>query len=35
MERVGVGTEGLNVRLRVGRLAGLAREMTADLGEAV
>lgn len=35
VERVDVGTEGLNVRLRVDGLSGLAREMLAgDIGEA-
>lgn len=31
VDRVDIGTDGLNVRLRVDGLAGLAREMTADL----
>ena len=34
VERVEIGTEGLNVRLRMDGLAGLAREMTTDIGEA-
>ena len=35
VERVDIGTDGLNVRLRVDGLAGLAREMLAgDVGEA-
>lgn len=34
VERVDIGTDGLNVRLRVDGLAGLASEMTADLGAA-
>lgn len=35
VERVDVGTEGLNVRLRVDGLSGLAREMLAgDIGAA-
>ena len=35
VERVDIGTEGLNVRLRVDGLGGLAREMmTGDIGEA-
>ncbi len=35
VERVDIGTEGLNVRLRVDGLGGLAREMLADsIGEA-
>lgn len=31
VERVEIGTEGLNVRLRMDGLAGLAREITTDL----
>ncbi|MDA0962030.1 MAG: zinc ribbon domain-containing protein, partial [Proteobacteria bacterium] len=34
VERVEIGTDGLNVRLRVDDLTGLAREMMADLGTA-
>ena len=34
VERIDIGTEGLNVRLRIDGLAGLAREMTADRGAA-
>ncbi len=34
VERVDIGTEGLNVRLRMDGLTGLAREMMADLGSA-
>jgi hypothetical protein len=35
VERVDIGTDGLNVRLRVDGLSGLAREMLAgDIGEA-
>ncbi len=34
VERIGIGIEGLNVRLRVDGLTGLAREMMADLGTA-
>ncbi len=34
VERVDIGTDGLNVRLRVNGLTGLAREMMADLGAA-
>jgi hypothetical protein len=35
VERVEIGTDGLNVRLRVDGLAGLAHEMLAgDIGEA-
>ena len=34
VERVEIGPEGMNVRLRMDGLAGLAREMTADIGEA-
>jgi site-specific DNA recombinase len=34
VERVDIGTEGLNVRLRMDGLAGLAREMRAEVGEA-
>jgi DNA invertase Pin-like site-specific DNA recombinase len=34
VERVEIGTEGLNVRLRMDGLAGLAREMATDVGEA-
>ncbi len=34
VERVDIGTEGMNVRLRMDGLAGLAREMTTDVGEA-
>ena len=35
VERVHIGTDGLNVRLRVDGLSGLAREMLAgDIGEA-
>ena len=33
VERIDIGTDGLNVRLRIDGLAGLASEMTADLGE--
>ena len=32
VERVEIGTEGLNVRLRMDGLAGLAREMITDIG---
>jgi hypothetical protein len=34
VERVEIGAEGLNVRLRMDGLAGLAREITADVGAA-
>ena len=34
IERVDIGTEGMNVRLRMDGLAALAREMTPDIGEA-
>jgi site-specific DNA recombinase len=34
VERIDIGTEGLDVRLRIDGLVGLAREMTADLGDA-
>jgi DNA invertase Pin-like site-specific DNA recombinase len=34
VERVDIGTAGLNVRLRIDGLAALAREMTADLEQA-
>jgi hypothetical protein len=34
VERVDIGTDGLNVRLRMDGLIGLAREMMADLGTA-
>lgn len=34
VERVEIGTEGLNVRLRMDGLAGLAREITTDIGAA-
>ncbi|WP_272011147.1 recombinase family protein [Roseovarius sp. ZX-A-9] len=34
IERIDVGTDGLNVRLRMDGLTGLAREMMADLGTA-
>jgi site-specific DNA recombinase len=34
IERIDIRTEGLNVRLRMDGLAGLAREMTADRGAA-
>jgi hypothetical protein len=34
VERVDIGTKGLNVRLRIDGLAALAREMTADLDQA-
>ena len=34
VERVEIGTEGLNVRLRMDGLAGLVREMATDIGEA-
>ena len=34
VERVEIGIEGLNVRLRMDGLAGLAREMATDVGEA-
>ena len=32
--RVDIGTDGLNIRLRMDGLSGLAREMMADLGAA-
>ena len=32
--RVEIGNDGLNVRLRMDGLAGLAREITADIGAA-
>jgi hypothetical protein len=32
VERIDIGTDGLNVRLRLDGLTGLAREITADLG---
>lgn len=34
VERVDIGNNGLNVRLRMDGLSGLAREMTADVGKA-
>jgi len=34
VERIDIGTGGLNVRLRMDGLTGLAREMMADLGTA-
>ncbi|WP_272010905.1 recombinase family protein [Roseovarius sp. ZX-A-9] len=34
VERIDIGTEGLNVRLRMDGLTGLAREMMADVGTA-
>ncbi|GAB1364669.1 hypothetical protein MASR1M32_39050 [Rhodobacter sp.] len=34
VERVEISSEGLNVRLRMDGLPGLAREVTADIGEA-
>ena len=34
VERVDVGTDSLNLRLRVDELAGLARELTTDIGAA-
>ena len=34
VERVEISTEGLNVRLRLDGLTGLAREITADIGAA-
>jgi hypothetical protein len=34
VERVDIGIEGMNVRLRMDGLAALAREITADVGEA-
>jgi aconitase A len=34
VERIDIGTDGLNVRLRMDGLKGLAREMTADVGAA-
>jgi DNA invertase Pin-like site-specific DNA recombinase len=34
VERVDIGTDGMNVRLRMDGLAALAREITADVGEA-
>jgi site-specific DNA recombinase len=34
VERVDIGTAGLNVRLRIDGLAALAREMTTDLEQA-
>jgi len=34
VERVDIGAEGMNVRLRMDGLAALAREITADVGEA-
>jgi DNA invertase Pin-like site-specific DNA recombinase len=34
IERVDIGTDGLNVRLRMDGLAGLAREMSAEVGAA-
>ena len=33
VERVDIGTDGLNVRLRMDGLAGLAREMQVKVGE--
>ena len=35
VERVDIGTDGLNVRLRVDGLSGIAREMRAEVGAAV
>jgi hypothetical protein len=34
LERVDIGTDGLNVRLRTDGLAALAREMSAEVGAA-
>ena len=34
VERIDIGTDGLNIRLRMDGLTGLAREMMADLGTA-
>ena len=34
VERVDIGTDGMNVRLRMDGLAALAHEMTTDVGEA-
>ena len=34
VERVDIGTDGMNVGLRMDGLAALAREMTTDVGEA-
>ncbi|GAB5438059.1 recombinase family protein [Falsiruegeria mediterranea] len=34
VERIDIGTDGLNIRLRMDGLSGLAREMMADLGTA-
>ena len=34
VERVDIGTQDLNVRLRMDGLAGLAREMATDVGAA-
>ena len=34
VERIDIGTDGLDVRLRMDGLTGLAREMMADLGAA-
>ncbi len=34
VERIDIGTEGLNIRLRMDELAGLANEMRAEVGEA-
>ncbi|MBW6496560.1 MAG: recombinase family protein, partial [Burkholderiaceae bacterium] len=34
VERVDIGTDGLNVRMRMDGLTGLAREMRAEVGEA-
>ena len=34
VERVDIGTDGLNVRLRMDGLTGLVREMRAEVGEA-
>jgi site-specific DNA recombinase len=34
VERIDIGTDGLNVRLRMDGLTGLTREMMADLGAA-
>ncbi len=34
VERIDIGTNGLNVRLRIDGLTGLAREMMADIGTA-
>lgn len=34
VERIDIGTDGLNLRLRIDGLTGLAQEMMADLGTA-